>query len=222
MGILEVLSQSIGSHSMGRQPSDTSVDGFGCYLGILPLAARARAAQQRVIMEQEVSRALARLVGLPLWSSGRAADLQWFAFGSERRAIPLRNGGSKVVSEYSLHVQCAWRIRRANRILVASGDLGYPAGDDPYADVADFAWDVQGSNQRDARITELFEEYGESALIVERVDTGKAGEFSLAMRGDVRLDVFPDNSIIHEYGRLFTPYSDTPHILYTDSGIEME
>lgn len=62
---------------------------------------------------RSIEAALAPLVGLPLWASGRAGDLQWFQFGA-KHAVVAQSGSAKgterTVGDYALHVQCAWRI----------------------------------------------------------------------------------------------------------------
>src|SRR5712691_2385776 len=61
---------------------------------------------------RRMDQALEVLVGLPLRSMGRAADLEWFGFGHPRE-VPKRNGGTKIVEDWALHVQCAWRLTGA-------------------------------------------------------------------------------------------------------------
>ncbi len=161
------------------------------------------------------------LVGLPLWDIGRASTLQWFAFGNERRVVPTRNGGSKIVSEYSLHTECAWHIRHGDRILVASSDRYYPAGEDPYADIESFEWDSPGANQLDERISKLLEPQ-KAQWIVQEVHAELSGSFVLSMTENMFLNVFPDNSIIDEYWRLFRPYSSEDHFVFTRDGITVE
>jgi hypothetical protein len=61
--------------------------------------------------------ALAPLVGLPLWATHRAADLQSFQFGAQHTVTSRfgPNAGSvRTVGDFALHVQCSWRISRAD------------------------------------------------------------------------------------------------------------
>ena len=53
-------------------------------------------------MHEQVQKALQVLIGKPLWSSGRAADLEWFQFG-QRKTVKGARGGTKEVGEYALH-----------------------------------------------------------------------------------------------------------------------
>ena len=92
-------------------------------------------------MKQQIQTALDVLIGQSLWSSGRAADLEWFEFGS-RVTVKDSRGETKQVGEYALHVQCAWRIRCNGKVVVASRDLYYPPEENEEGP-ADFNWDVQ-------------------------------------------------------------------------------
>jgi hypothetical protein len=76
-------------------------------------------------VREQIQNALDVLIGEPLWSSGRAADLEWFHFG-QRRTVKGFRGEAKEVGAHALHVQCAWRILvafgRGGRAMPDSGD----------------------------------------------------------------------------------------------------
>src|SRR6266705_2143807 len=99
-------------------------------------------------MREIVKRALSPLTGMPLWVGHRAGDMQMFQLG-ERRSAKNHRGEISELGEYALHLQCAWRIRGEEGILVGSGDLYYPKGDSD--DIPkDFDW--QKENRRDERL----------------------------------------------------------------------
>ena len=102
-------------------------------------------------MKTDIEAALRPLTSLPLWGSHRAADLQGFQFGS-RHPATTHKGKATLVGDYALHVQCPWRIVRGNQIVTGSGDVYYPAGDDPYDEPEGFRWDVSGANRRDVNV----------------------------------------------------------------------
>src|SRR5215475_8435226 len=77
-------------------------------------------------MRNEIESSLQALIGQPLLSAGRAADLEWFQFGKPQTVMNSR-GETKTVGEYALHIQCAWRIRDSAGIIVASRDRYEPA-----------------------------------------------------------------------------------------------
>lgn len=71
-----------------------------------------------------IHQALKPLIGLPFRSIGRATNLLWLQFG-ERHQIPPRRGGTKVVGDWAVNVQCPWRFIRQDRILVGYHDFYY-------------------------------------------------------------------------------------------------
>jgi hypothetical protein len=168
-------------------------------------------------MREQVQKALDVLIGQPLWSSGRAADLEWFQFG-QRRTVKGAGGDTKEVGEYALHVQCAWRIRHGDQVVVGGRDLYYPSeerDDRP----EDFDWDVQGANRRDKRIAELFQNEPRQFLVRE-VQVGEAGSFTIILDEAYALDVFPDDSSNDEHWRIFKPYAEEPHFVVAGKGLE--
>jgi len=152
------------------------------------------------------------LIGKPLWSSGRAADWEWFQFG-QRRTINARNH-TKEVGEYALHVQCAWHITHGDEVVVGNHDLYYPpeeTDDRP----EDFNWEPLGSNRRDKRIAALFQ--GETRqFLVRRIEVGEAGRFRILLDNDYALDVFPDDSLSDEHWRISEKTSPAPR---EDAGV---
>jgi hypothetical protein len=170
-------------------------------------------------MKKQVQKALEVLIGQPLWSSGRAADLEWFHFG-QRRTVKGTRGDTKEVGEYALHVQCTWRIRHGDQVVVGGRDLYYPPeqSDDL---IEDFEWDVQGANRRDKRIAELFQNETRQFLVLE-VEVGEAGAFTVIFDDAHALDVFPDDSLGDEHWRIFKPSTEEPHFVVTGRGLRAE
>lgn len=165
-----------------------------------------------------IERTLAVLVGLPLWASGRAA-LQWFQFGARQVVMDVR-GGRREAGTYALHVDCAWRLVEAGRIVVGSGDRFYRAGGDPYHDLDDFDWDRPGDNRCDERMAQFFEQHDEDALTIVGVQADASGGLRLRFRGGCALEVFPVDSLPDEFWRLLQPAAATPHFVVTGLGIQ--
>ena len=173
-------------------------------------------------MKDEIERALTALIGLPLWTSGRAGNLQWFHFGN-RRTVASHKGDTKEVGEYALHLQCAWRIYVFDKIIVASRDLYYPLGETRHAP-DDFDWDVQQGNRRDQRVSDFFQEHTLRPLVVTSVEAMGAGSARLVLTEGYVLEIFPDDSFSDDYSehwRLFQPSTDkSKHFVVTGRGIE--
>ncbi len=165
-----------------------------------------------------IKSALAPLVGLPLWSAGRAADLQWFQFGEQHVVVAQlgkAKGSERTVGDYSLHVQCAWRIAGPAGVVVASRDRYVPAGD-PETDSPDWTWDQPGANRCDERIAAWCHS---KAYTVRSVAADILGGLSLVLSGDFALDVFPDDSLDGEYWRLLRPAREGRHFVVSGGGI---
>jgi hypothetical protein len=169
-------------------------------------------------MREQIQKALAVLIGEPLWSSGRAADLEWFQFG-ERRTVNGLWDKPKEIGAHALHVQCAWRIRQGDEVVVGSSDLYIPAEEGTQSE--SFDWQVLGSSRRDKRIAELFQNETRQFL-VQQVQVGDAGSFTIILDSAYALDVFPDDSLSNEHWRIFKPSSDTPHFVVSGGGLETE
>ena len=168
--------------------------------------------------------ALAPLVGLPLWKTHRAADLQVFHFGDRRMTtidFGPRKGQESEVGTYSLHIQCAWRVRGPNGIVVGSQDRFYKAGPAPHADEDDdWDWSVAGANRRDERLRMWLE--GRS-YVVQRANADATGGFVLTLAEGFALDLFPDDSLDDEYSehwRILRPDDLESHFVVSGSGIE--
>ena len=168
-------------------------------------------------MREQIQEALDALIGQPLWASGRAADLEWFEFGS-RVTVKDSRGETKQVGEYALHLQCAWRIRCNGKVVVASRDLYYPP-EETEERPADFNWDVQGGNRRDRLVSALFQ-HESRKFLVHKVEAGEAGSCTIFFEDDYALEVFPDDSLSGEHWRLFKPYTEAPHFVVTGHGLE--
>ena len=137
-------------------------------------------------MKEQIEQALCAIVGMPLWSMGRVADLEWFHFGPRRR-VSGRRGEMKEVGAYALHVQCAWRIVGPTGIVVGSRDRFYPAGDDPYDEPPDFDWDRPGANRRDQQTYALIAASVGQPVVIEAVQVDRVVGIKLAMTGGLEL-----------------------------------
>ena len=152
---------------------------------------------------QEVEQALRRLVGLPLWGTTRAADMECFKFGAKHTGLGYF-GKPSTVGDYALHLQCAWRIVGPMGIVVGGHDVYAPEGD-ARAHLPGFDWDQPGSTRRDERLTAFFAGLKEP-LIVEEVLADSVGGFVIKLTGGFSLEAFPSGTVSEaEHWRLFKP-----------------
>jgi hypothetical protein len=141
-------------------------------------------------MKSEIEEALAALLGLPMWAVGRAGTLEWFQFGGPR-LVRDRQGGSRQVGAYALHLDCAWRLVGADGMIWASdeSETGHLSG-------------LAGTG-----------------LECDAVSADETGGFRLSFRSGARLLVKPEERA-EEYWRLLQPGRNTPHFVVGAVGIE--
>jgi hypothetical protein len=193
--------------------------------GIIPANVTVKRKKERrdvpptgITMKREIENATAVLNGKSVWRCMRAASMATFDFG-KRRKVPGLGGAEKEVGEFALHVQCAWRITRNDRVAVGSSDLNYPADySEDKAVPSDFDWE-RNPNRRDKLLGLLFEN-GLREFVVQGVDVGAAGSLHIVLSENLALDIFPNDSLSEEHWRLFTPGTDVEHFVVTGTGID--
>jgi hypothetical protein len=173
-------------------------------------------------MKDEIEQALNVIIGLPIWSIGRAGNLEWFEIGTQPRLVQDRKGSPKTVSEYALHVQCAWRICHQGHIIAGSHDRLYPPGEDFYANIEDFDWDTPGGNRLDRRVDSLLEEKSGAPLEILGLQADNMGGVYFRLSDGYSLEIFPDDSLPIEHWRFFQPYTNKEHFIATGHGVEYE
>jgi hypothetical protein len=164
-------------------------------------------------MKEQIETALAALVGRSLIGSRRVvADIETFEFGD----------GTNV--SHALQVRCPWRLTEGTSIVTGYDDVRYPMGDNPSVEPAGFRWDEAGANRRDERLQSFFSTHRAAPPVVTGVEGDDVGSARLSLEGDVRLDLFPDDSLDDltdsERWRFFEPGADGPHFLVTGGGCD--
>jgi hypothetical protein len=171
----------------------------------------------RMISRKDIEKATAVLVNTALWNCNRAADMATFDFG-RRTELAGAKGRMKIVGDYALHVQCAWRIAQENQIIVGSRDLYYPADySENSTPPSDFDWD-HSPNRRDKLMTALFA--NDRQFLVRSVNVGAAGRLDILLSDGFCLEILPDDSLLDEHWRLFEPGGHKPHFVLTGNGIK--
>ena len=160
----------------------------------------------------EIEQATSVLIGEALWECGRAANMATFQFGKRKKIIDLRGDGREV-GEFRLHVQCAWRIAREDRIIVASRDIYYPADYHEEKGIPEqFDWD-RDPERRTKLLAALFEN-DTREFIARSVAGGSAGSLRITLSDQLALELFPDDSLGDEYWRFFRT-GQGPHFVVT-------
>jgi hypothetical protein len=165
-------------------------------------------------LEIQIEAATSVLVSKALWKCTRAADLASFHFG-ERRKVFTFHGEEREVGEYSLNVQCPWRIAAPDQIIVGSADLYYPKSGSEPGPGFDFDKHL---NRRDALIAEFFADRKDFTVRAVRALLGFG--LNIDLGGNFHLEIFPNDSINHEHWRIFESDNDTGHFVVAGHGIE--
>lgn len=159
-----------------------------------------------------VEEALMTLVGTQFIDIGRAHNLEWMIFNVVGSVDP--------VIEYAINIQCIWRIFGPEGIVVASDDLYYASGDDPFHDIETFDWKLPGSNRCDERTT-LFKKTLDSKLLhVVSVEADSVGGVSIFLSEGYTIDLFPADSLGREYWRFFRRHHIEDHFVVTGEGVK--
>ncbi|HET8844652.1 MAG TPA: hypothetical protein VFN35_24490 [Ktedonobacteraceae bacterium] len=176
--------------------------------------------------KKQIEETLHCLIGHPLWGAGRVANLLSFQFGPGRWRTNLRGQASEVRT-YALHVQCAWHLAKAHRLIAASGDLSFPPGEesknanplerDPYQ------WPKKERTLLDEQLCHFFLQYEKMPVVVQGLQANDLGGLNITLSDDHILTIFPDTSSDdEEYWRFFQPATDLPHFVVTAQGIERQ
>jgi hypothetical protein len=167
--------------------------------------------------EIEICRNLSLMIGLPIFESGRAGNMQWIHFGSPRTTTTPR-GRTLTVGQFALPLQCSWRFRDNKTILVGSDDLYLPA--EEADEDADFDWN-RSETRRDRRMKQLLLS-NNNALVVRHIEALANLDIKIRFIGDLTLDINSFSSSSSERWRLidYSAPGQSRHFVVTGAGIE--
>ena len=151
------------------------------------------------------------LVGAQWVDVGRAAAMAWFIF-------------SRQGTQYSLHVQTAFRIRTEDTVLNANLDMFEPPpqiAECPSFDWDSFDWDMQGANCYD----KWCQGFKDKALngsvgVVRKIQVNDFGDLTIQNDNGLIIEVFI-NASRDECWRFFNNGSDY-HLVVTGTGLDHE
>lgn len=163
----------------------------------------------------EVAKALAELIGLRLWGSRNFCATRHFYFASalDTEGLPLL--------EYTLGVECPWRIETRDRIVTGLEDYAVKADDNQ-----DPAWQAgaPGGHLQDQKLRDFLGEMVDGGIVakgtghtVQSVVADPMGGFRIQFSGGHVLAVFPDSARRMEW--IFQPpRGDSPVSLMLVNG----
>lgn len=158
------------------------------------------------------------IVGLRLSITQTAADMRIFQFGSVK-SVTTRHGKQGYVAQYSLHIQCPWRLEKDDKIITSSADYWRYAG----AGEPPSAWTPEDGNRADdAALSKIFTDVRQESrqlfndsdkLIVRSVNLTKIGDITFLFADGHMLRVY-SNTHDSEQWRLLTPSLEEPHLVF--------
>ena len=154
-----------------------------------------------------IRQALAPLVRLPMRHIARSSSMLWLDFGEPREI----SGGTKIIYDWTIQIQCPWRISQGTRIVLAYRNFFY--SDAPLTNVA-----VMNKSRSNSILDGLCAEFAVTPPVVASTDSEDNGAFSLRMTSDYCLDVFPaEGAESGKLWRIFEPGHDGRSFVFPPS-----
>jgi hypothetical protein len=154
------------------------------------------------------------LVGKPLTGSRRALDMEMFGFGEQTPSVN-RRGHTYLRSEYYVHVQCFWRIRRGRKVVVNYFDMLKPP-----LGVPSRGFDPEGHKSlRDELLAAFYAERVAEPRIVAATTMTATGDARLTFDDDSVMELLPSRDApVNEYWRLLLPGGT--HVVMERTGLD--
>lgn len=146
-------------------------------------------------------------IGLPLVRIGRCADMAWFCFGKERTII-TSSGKIRTIAEASLHIQCNFELWIDNKIALEHSDIHIPKNSEignphnPF-EIGNSIYDEKAKHI----VSSLNNTY-----IIKAIDISNNGNLSIGFSNNSKLTAIVLDELDEQW-RMFSPYSDTPHLV---------
>jgi hypothetical protein len=188
-------------------------------------------------VNNEIEKQLNLLIGFPLSIARRAADMLILDFGTIREVNKINNiskrpNKRRTFGDFSLHIQCPWRLENTDRIITGRGDLYFSAQTGEYFDDLEDndTYFEFGKNLQDKIIGELLQGFDPithsylnttKSLVVEKVDADNVGGATIFLSGGYRILLFPSSSKGEDW-RLFQGGSNEKHFVVSGSRFEFE
>ncbi len=113
--------------------------------------------------------------------------------------VSTRDGGTQSVYDWTMQIQCPWRISQGTRIVIAYRDFYY--SDVPLSNVA-----VVSKSKFNSVLETLNTEFETNPPRTVSVESDDTGGFSIRFSSDYRLEVFPAESTESgKHWRIFEP-----------------
>jgi hypothetical protein len=145
-----------------------------------------------------IRNALAPLIGLPLCHLSRSSNMLLLQFGHPH-TVSARDGSTKTVHDWTIQIQCPWRISQNSHVVIAYRDFYY-------SDVAQNNQAVMNKSRYDTVLGSLCTEFETTSPRVLSVEADDTGAFSLLLGDGYRLEAIPgENTESGKHWRIFEP-----------------
>jgi hypothetical protein len=113
--------------------------------------------------------------------------------------ISTSNGSTKMVYDWTIQIQCPWRISQNSQIVIAYRDFYY-------SDVGKSSQVVMNKSRYDSVLSSLGVEFEATSPRVISIDSDKTGAFSIYLSEGYRLEAIPaENTESGKHWRVFEP-----------------
>lgn len=173
-----------------------------------------------IIMDETIIyQYLDRIIGKPICSIGRVANMLWIGIGE--KFITVNQRGKLIEkSTFALHIQTQWRIvnEMEGEVLLAAYDMYSPRKDMIYQ--KDFDWEPQGNNLFDEKSQSWIKK--EKNIFIKNYEITQWGDLVLLFANNEKLQVFNLSSEDTECWRLFMPTREEAHLVVSGLQINLE
>lgn len=141
---------------------------------------------------------------------GRSGNMMTAHFGTPHE-ISTRDGAVRTVHDWTIQIQCPWRITQGTRIVIAFRDFYF--GDAPLKNV-----DVMSKSKSNSLLDIISKEFEMNPPFVKAVDVEDTGDFNVKMSSDYQLEVFPtENLEPGKHWRIYEPGSQGRSFVFPPS-----
>ncbi|WP_233805497.1 hypothetical protein [Paraburkholderia sp. HP33-1] len=144
---------------------------------------------------EEIERRLSAIEGLSVSAVHHAAGTLTMQFGTLKPVANFK-GAIRYVGEWSLHVQCVWKIEQAGSAVATQDDLFGPD---------------ETAHREAQRIDDLLVKQGRA--VVKSVSGSEEGGAEILLSGGLRLVITPNSAPDEEDWRFFDPTSNAKHFV---------
>ena len=168
-------------------------------------------------LNKEISKQLSLIKEKPFRYIGRAGNLAWLGFGKDVTSKNYR-GEERKVAQYSLHIQCPFRISCNGKKKLGSGDMYEPNSITEWS--GDFKWDRAGVNLYDENALLLTQELSNGDITVTNIKSSEMGDVQICLSNSCVIEIFTNTSSKTEEWRFFETGTEKEHFVVTGKGIK--